>query len=838
MSDNENLNPINHTQGKRIDESSIPSINKIKSMYENKITTDQNENNLKKKKPTIVRKSSFSSQGSIKKSESKDYEKLGRKENNDESKEQDKNIKGSNVYNQEMNNKGENHINRKQYLKRKYEDIEEPSEKSEKYDNSEEISHLEYYNNSEIIGEEVSDSNEKYYISEENNDKSEIDYSLEHPYESTENEVDVSIENTTEDVTSDNENNIDWSEMNKEKLNSKKEYGLSNSNKSNGNPSKRVKTGIDSEQTILAKTNSSLPVEESIKNETNTNTHELSSQQSSSSKYKSFFNSNTNSSSVKRTLSVSSSSSKDSDEMDVESNHTNESKGIFGFKRFSRKNSKTEDSSSKTDGSSKFKSFFHRSSKKRKEDTSETPTLLDSVDKINSSGTTPTNTVPVAGESKPTVSEPEPISESDTVKRVPKRKRESSSDDENGGDAELEKQKVKKIRLIKEEIKSIQQSIELKQQELLLQYDNLLRTRNSLSDPTAEPLPDIIPPSSSSTLNFNNSKGGRPSSASTFSNRPSYYDHPFEIPSFPGGDMDFQNTSLASSDFRRFSNPRFSNASRMNMEDNGRYSMNSMYNSFNNIPEEPSSFYTNYSTNDGNSRFNPNRPSNINSNPRFSSTSFNNNLNSSYYSKFEPNLNSQNQPKKSNFFSFFRRRKSPTPHDSFYHSSSTMMPSPTSFDPNFSSSDYSKRNSFLSPTMDVFLSKPFYYYFIPLTRRKVKVRVDPLLRNAINYARAAGNYDCLKYLCEFEKIPNKYVDLRSIEEAAAHNDIDELKFLLKHSWFYDIKRYFIFLFKMIILITIFGLILYFFNGFNETLIALFVTYIIICITYNWIYRDK
>jgi len=720
---------------------------------------------------------------------------------------------------------------------RKYDDIEESSDKSDKYDNNEDNSHLEYYNKNEVTGEEVSDTNKKYYISEENVDNSEIDYSLEHQNESTENEVDVSIENTTEDVTSDNENDTNRREMEKEKLKSKKGYGLSNSNKPSVNPSKRVKTGIDSEQTILAKTNSSLP----IKNETNTsNTHELSSQQSSSSKYKSFFNSNSNSSSVKRTLSVSSSSSKDSDGMDVESNQTNESKGLFGFKRFSRKNSKTEDSSSKTDDSSKFKSFFHRSSKKRKDDTSETPTLLDSVDKVSSSGTTPVNTVPVTGESKPTVSEPEPVSESDTIKRVPKRKRESSSDEENSGDAELEKQKVKKIRLIKEEIKSIQQSIELKQQELLLQYDNLVRTRNSLSDPSAEPLPDIIPPSSSSTLNFNNnSKGGRPSSASTYSNRPSYYDYPFEIPSFPGGDMDFQNTSFASSDFRRFSNPRFSNASRMNMEDNGRYSMNSMYNnSFNNIPEEPPSFYTNYSTHDGNSRFNPNRPSNINSNPRFSSASFNNNPNSSYYSKFEPNLNNQNQPKKSSFFSFFRRRKSPSPSDSFYHSSSTMMPSPTSFDQTFTGSDYSKRNSLISPTMDVFLSKPFYYYFIPLTRRKVKVRVDPLLRNAINYARAAGNYDCLKYLCEFEKIPNKYVDLRSIEEAAAHNDIDELKFLLKHSWFYDIKRYFIFLFKMIILIGIFGLILYFFNGFNETLIALFVTYIIICITYNWIYRDK
>jgi len=114
MSDNENSNSINNIQGKRIDESSIPSINKIKSMYENKITTDQNKNDLKKKKPTIVKKSSFSRQGSIQKSEGKDYNKLQRNENEDERNEQDK-TKGSNINN---NNNGENPINRKQYLKR------------------------------------------------------------------------------------------------------------------------------------------------------------------------------------------------------------------------------------------------------------------------------------------------------------------------------------------------------------------------------------------------------------------------------------------------------------------------------------------------------------------------------------------------------------------------------------------------------------------------------------------------------------------------------------------------------------------------------------------------
>eukprot|EP00833_Pecoramyces_ruminatium_P003643 jgi/Orpsp1_1/1177675/evm.model.c7180000062383.1 len=244
---------------------------------------------------------------------------------------------------------------------------------------------------------------------------------------------------------------------------------------------------------------------------------------------------------------------------------------------------------------------------------------------------------------------------------------------------------------------------------------------------------------------------------------------------------------------------------------------------------------------------------NPNLNPNVDPRILNGSYNTSFYSKFgDPNLSqaqsgfpnqsftspTNTQPSKGGFFSFFRRRKGKSS-DPNYPMSNSMNPSPNFYDQshnpitNISSSD-SKKSNLISQTMDVSLTKPFYYYFIPLTRRKVKVHVDPLLRNAINYAKAAGNFECLKYLCEFEKIPNKYIDLRSIEEAAAHNDIEELKCLLKHSWFYDTKCYFILLIKIIFLTTIFGLILYCFNGLNEILIAFFITYIAICIIYNWI----
>jgi len=527
------------------------------------------------------------------------------------------------------------------------------------------------------------------------------------------------------------------------------------------------------------------------------------------------FNSNDISVSGKHTLSKSSSSSSASSDS-LNSNDSNNSKGLFGFK-FSRKNSKVEDSDKKEESklprknsaSSKFSSFFHRTSSKTEKDqnTEAVSNNKNQTQKTNTIGTSTNNDA----------------IDQDGVKRVPKRKRDSS-DGENESDVELDRQKVKKIRLLEEEIKTIQQSIELKQQELRLQYDNLIKTRNSLSDPSKEPIPEFVRPSS---MDFNNlppiypSKMGRPSTSSNFS-RSSYYDYPFEIPSYPG---EF-DTSYASNDYRRFNSQRMSSASRMSMDDNGRYS-------FNPGPEDPS-FYSNI---DGGSKFNinPNRASNIssNTNPRFS--------NGSFYSKYEPS-NYQNsyisptspQSSKSGLFSFLRRRKTPTP-DSMYAPSNSMT---SSFDQSQNPMNISGGNFNKLPTMDVSLTKPFYYYFIPLTRRKVVVHVDPLLRNAINYAKAAGNFECLKYLCEFEKIPNKYVDLRSIEEAAAHNDIDELRFLLKHTWFYDLKCHFIRLFKIFFLLAIVGLILYCFNGLNEILIALFVTYVTLCVTYNWVNREK
>ncbi|OUM68266.1 hypothetical protein PIROE2DRAFT_4006, partial [Piromyces sp. E2] len=557
---------------------------------------------------------------------------------------------------------------------------------------------------------------------------------------------------------------------------------------------------------------------------------------STPSKFRPFFfssrtHTNDNSVSGRHTLSKSSSSSSGSSGSIIgDSTDLNQGKSLFGF-NFSRKNSKVEGESNKKEeeselprknsATSKFTSFFHRtSSKPEKNHTAEV--VSDTTNKTQTQQTTTVGT-----------STMHDMIDQDEVKRVPKRKR-NSSDDENDSDIELERQKVKKIRLLEEEIKTIQESIKLKQEELQLQYDNLIKTRNSLSDPSKEPLPDFMHPSS---MDFNlpplyPSKINRPSTSSNFS-RSSYYDYPFEIPSYPG-EFDPQNTSYASNDYHRINhNQRMSSTSRMSMDDHGRYS-------FNPGPEDPS-FFSNIDGSSSKFNINPNRASTISptTNPRFS--------NSSFYSRYDPS-NYQNsyisptspQPPKNGLFSFMRRRKTPTPDPPpMYAPSNSMMSSIPSFDQsqnpmtNISGSNYKKL-----PSMDVSLTKPFYYYFIPLTKRKVVVHVDPLLRNAINYARAAGNFDCLKYLCEFEKIPNKYVDLRSIEEAAAHNDIDELKFLLKHSWFYDLKRHFVRLFKILFLLAIVVLILYCFNGLNEILIALFVTYVSICVTYNWIHREK
>jgi len=406
-----------------------------------------------------------------------------------------------------------------------------------------------------------------------------------------------------------------------------------------------------------------------------------------------------------------------------------------------------------------------------------------------------------------------------------------------------------------------------------MQYENLIKTKNSLSEPLSEPLPDFVSPSSAS-MNFNtlpsfySSRINRPNSISTnYSTRTSYYDYPFEM---HPGDFDFQNNS----DFSRYNNPQPSMSSKMNMENNGRFSTssNNIYPSIPQSQPQPSSssaylhenddpssssFHFNYNGRNGGDN-NPNRTPNINSNlnPRYSNMSYNSNYNQNnrqnYQNSFyapsntqqQPQAQTQPNPQKGGLFNFLRKRKRSNTNlsESFYPNSYSMMPSPSSFEQNNSQitniSSYSKKANLVSSTMDVCLTKPFYYYFIPLTRRKVKVHVDPLLRTAINYAKAAGNYECLRYLCEFEKIPNKYIDLRSIEEAAAHNDLEELRLLLKHSWIYDIKRYFVLIFKLLFLAAMFILILYCFNGFNEILIALFVTYIAICIIYNWISRDQ
>ncbi|ORX46579.1 hypothetical protein BCR36DRAFT_413889 [Piromyces finnis] len=810
-------NKYKYSKKDHINETSIPSINKIRALYENKPNNDQiNYSEHKKELDTSKRSTIVSKNDSVNKINKKEEFKV--EKSNYENDNDNMIFSEDDIYNYDMDTKEKIYIENKS-LKRKHteEEYYNDSEKhtdskiEEEYDSEDNVllSYVNDYENSE----EENSNDEQLKIK-----KSRFNYSSDEKNEQiindSENNINETIYSNSEDSF---KRNDDFSRLNEEKNLQIDSDDSDDSNKKYQQQSSKKKINNNNNNNNNKDNNSNNINMDSMPHMNNVEESKLLSNEISSkpSKFRPFFfpnrSSTNNSSSIKDTLSKSSSSSDSSDSPDNEYVDSNNDKGLFGF-NISRKNEKVNKEESKisrkNSSSNKFTSFFYKSSKINN-NTNDGSNIDKKIQANAGNSSTSNDTM-----------------NQDEIKKTLKRKRDSSIDDENNSNDELEKQKVKKIRLLQEEIKSIQQSIELKQEELRLQYNKLIKTRNSLSDPSKEPIPNFIRPSS---IDFNSVqssfpfKMGRQSTSSNFS-RSSFYDYPFEVHPFPN-DFDQQNSSFTSNDFRRFSNQQMPSFSRMSMDNNGRYSFN------HNGPEDPSFYSNNYSNFDGSSNFNinPNRTSNINSNPN---PMFSNN---SFSSRYDPNLShaqsnyhnsfispTSSQPSKSGLFSFMRRRKTQGP-ESMYASSNSMM---NSFDQSQNPmTNISSGSTIKLPTMDVSLTKPFYYYFIPLTRRKVIVHVDPLLRNAINYAKAAGNFECLRYLCEFEKIPNKYVDLRSIEEAAAHNDIDELKFLLKHSWFYDLKHYFTIFIKVIFLFIVIVSILYYFNELNEILIALFISYI-------------
>ncbi|KAG4108494.1 hypothetical protein H8356DRAFT_1285319 [Neocallimastix lanati (nom. inval.)] len=705
MSENDKLENIKFNNNYKVNELSSPSIKKIRSIYESKIYDQNNYSKSKKNSDSEINSGSIYSK---REATPKKINKYGVSQKESEEIIEDNKIplielvenenSYSGIYNgnvsventdNTINNEEENYEsnNSEKPLKRKFDDNQE-YEYENKYDNEEyEYNINEKKNRLNNIDDTYIRGNEYDNLNSENDISDEVQFNEnenEHKEVDEINNEDHDIDIETEDYLAIEKNNV-----------------------------------ISSQDSSFAIVNESdnqseLKSDKEVINETEYNVQKLYEKSSAPLKNKVNGNYKYDSSSKRKENNNFSRSNNNSNET-IHSDPTNSTsrKGLFKFKRFSsKKSSKTEESSksdetpSKRKGSSssnKFSSFFYKSTPKKEAEN--TPSAhLNSVDQDSSNK----NKIQIDTSLK-------------NVSDRNKRKRNSTDEEEeNNSNSGLERQKVKKIRLLEQEIRTIQQSIELKQQELQMQYDNLIRTRNSLTDPTSEPLPDFISPSSSSDYNpmpppLNIPKMNR-------SSRSNYNDYPFDTRSYQG-DYDYQDGPFTSSEFRRFNNQRMTSHTKINMENNGRF------------------------------------PNSINSRYPSSSASFGYDE-PSFYSNYNFNA-----------------------------------------------------------------------------KRRVKVRVDPLLQNAINYAKAAGNFECLRYLCEFEKIPNKYIDLRSIEEAASNNDLEELKSLLKHSWFYNIKRFFILLFKIIFLILIFGSILYFIDGLNEVLIALAATYVAICILYNWINRD-
>jgi len=120
MSDNDNK--YKYINKKQIDETSMPSIHKIRSLYESKINADQNSYPVYKKRPVTasnsIKRSTFISKDESNNNLIRKDEKQSEKSNLNLDDFEDKNdkseiIRGDNVYNYDMDTEEENYINNK-----------------------------------------------------------------------------------------------------------------------------------------------------------------------------------------------------------------------------------------------------------------------------------------------------------------------------------------------------------------------------------------------------------------------------------------------------------------------------------------------------------------------------------------------------------------------------------------------------------------------------------------------------------------------------------------------------------------------------------------------------